>query len=314
MRIAEYVRLGLCGTFLSLAAASCGGDAGPAATNNGSKPETTTSGSINISVDESYRAVIEQELAVFDSSYPDAHIKAKYTTGNESFNDLSEDSARLIITDRDLTPEEKKAYKAHEIKVKSLAIASDAIAVIVNPASPDSLMTLGQLRNILAGKFARKYNIVFNNTGSSIVSYISDTLLGGQPLTTKPFAVANTDSLIAYIARTGNAIGFIGVNRAYDPESTEPAGAFLKQIKVVALNNENDTANTGFYKPYQAYIGLKQYPLRRNMYFITRDSWNGLGAGFANFLTGQAGQLIINKARLFPLQAAVTLREAEIKP
>ncbi len=44
------------------------------------KKESTTSGNIKISVDESYMPVIAQELNVFDSFYPEGHIAAAYKT------------------------------------------------------------------------------------------------------------------------------------------------------------------------------------------------------------------------------------------
>ncbi len=39
--------------------------------------ETTTSGTINISVDESFKPVIDSEIEVFESQHPEAHIKVQ---------------------------------------------------------------------------------------------------------------------------------------------------------------------------------------------------------------------------------------------
>lgn len=275
--------------------------------------ENTSRGNISISVDETFKPVITQELNVFDSSYPEAHIKAAYRTEKQCFEDLFTDSARLILVSRDLSAEEKKVYEHNKVKIKSLGVAMDAVAVVVNPASADSFMTMGQLKQVLLGKFARTYTIVFDHAQSGIVRYMLDSLIPGQQLSSKVYAVKNNDSLIDYVARNEHAIGFIGVSQVYDPESTVPEGSFKNGIKVVSLKDENDTTVNDFYQPYQAYIALKKYPLRRTMYFITRDSWNGLGAGFATFLSNEAGQLIFKKARLVPLRVQLRLREAEIK-
>ncbi|WP_157977175.1 PstS family phosphate ABC transporter substrate-binding protein [Taibaiella helva] len=287
---------------------SCNGNNKPA-----EQKETSTRGNIKIAVDESFMPVLNQELHVFDSSYPEAHITAAFKTEKECFEDLYKDSARLIVVSRDLTPAEKTAYQNNDIGFKSLGIAMDAIAVVVNPASPDSFMTLGQLKQILLGKFARPYTVVFDNAQSGTVRYMLDSLIPGQQLPSNVYAVRNNDSLIDYVAKNEHAIGFVGVSHVYDENSTDPAGAFRKNIRVASLKNEDDTSVTGFYQPYQAWIAQKKYPLRRTMYFITRDTWNGLGAGFANFLSNQAGQLIFLKARLVPLRVPLRLREAEIK-
>ena len=309
MRLRTYFSLGV---VVAVAVASglwsCNGNNKPA-----EQKETSTRGNIKIAVDESFMPVLNQELHVFDSSYPEAHITAAFKTEKECFEDLYKDSARLIVVSRDLTPAEKTAYQNNDIGFKSLGIAMDAIAVVVNPASPDSFMTLGQLKQILLGKFARPYTVVFDNAQSGTVRYMLDSLIPGQQLPSNVYAVRNNDSLIDYVAKNEHAIGFVGVSHVYDENSTDPAGAFRKNIRVVSLKNENDTSVTGFYQPYQAWIAQKKYPLRRTMYFITRDTWNGLGAGFANFLSNQAGQLIFLKARLVPLRVPLRLREAEIK-
>lgn len=275
--------------------------------------ENTTRGNIRISVDESYMPVIAQQLNVFDSSYPEAHVQAAYKSEKQCFEDLYKDSARLILVSRELTVEEKKVYENNKVKVKTLGIAMDAVAVIVNKASPDSFMTVGQLKQILQGKFARTYTIVFDDAQSGMVRYMRDSLISGQQLSSKTYAIKNNDSLIDYISKNEHAIGFISVSQMYDPESTVPEGSWKSGVTLVSMKDENDTAVTDFYQPYQAYIALKQYPLRRTMYFITRDTWNGLGAGFANFLSNEAGQLLFKKARLVPLRVALNLRPAEIK-
>src|SRR5450631_3049117 len=68
--------------------------------------ETPTSGTINISVDESFQPVIDSEIKVFESSYPNAHIIPHYKPEAECLRDLAGDSTRLIIVTRGLSPEE----------------------------------------------------------------------------------------------------------------------------------------------------------------------------------------------------------------
>ncbi|KAA5533726.1 hypothetical protein F0919_14435 [Taibaiella lutea] len=309
MRFKSILATGIAGLSISLAMPSCDSPKGEKEL----PVETTTKGNIKVSVDESLMPVIAQQLTVFDSSYPEGHIHPVYTSEQQCFADLFKDSARLIVVTRDFTKAEKDAFEKNDIRIRSLSIAKDAIAVIVHPGSVDSFMTIGQLKQILLGKFARQYTVVFENEKSSTVRYMLDSLIPGQKLSKQTFAINNNDSLIDYVSKNEHAIGFIGVTHVYDPESTVPEGSFKKQIQVVSLKDENDTTVNDFYQPYQAWIALKQYPLSRTMYFITRDTYNGLGSGLANFLTSQQGQLIFNKARLVPLRVPLNLRPAEIK-
>src|SRR5579875_2224496 len=84
--------------------------------NNGNQPtDTPTSGTINISVDESYQPLMDSEIKVFETQHPQAHIIVHYKPEADCFKDLLNDSARLIIVTRDLNEQERAYFKSiHE--------------------------------------------------------------------------------------------------------------------------------------------------------------------------------------------------------
>jgi phosphate transport system substrate-binding protein len=272
--------------------------------------ETTTQGAIGIAVDESLKPVMEQELKVFDSSFPKVDIRERYESEQDCFNQLFQDSVRLIVVTRDLTVEERLACKKRGIVIKSLPLALDAIALIVHPGSPDTLMTMGQFRQILLGKFARSYNIVFDNARSGTVRYITDSLIPGQALPANAYALNTNEAVVDYVEKNEHALGILGAGHVYDPEDGSGIGLFRKGIRVVALRDDS----TGeFFQPYQAYLALGQYALSRPVYFISRENWQGPATGFANFLSGARGQLIFKNARMVPLRVALRIREVNLK-
>src|SRR5665213_646803 len=59
--------------------------------------DTPVSGTIHISVDESFNPVIDSEIQVFEALYPKAKIIADDKPEAECFEDLKKDSTRLII-------------------------------------------------------------------------------------------------------------------------------------------------------------------------------------------------------------------------
>jgi phosphate transport system substrate-binding protein len=271
--------------------------------------DTLSTGTISISVDETYRPIIEDELKVFDSSYPDAHIKASYKPEADCIKDfLNDSSVRLILVTRDLTADEKKVLEQKKIVATSLAVAKDAVAVVVNNSSPDSIMSVSQVKGILTGKFAKKYTVVFDNQGSSTLRYMLDSLIPGEKFADNVFAAKTADSVIDYVQKNEHAIGFIGVSHVAD--FSDPEGlAFIKQVKVVQMFNDKLRSAYG---PYQAYIAPNYYPFTRSLYYIHKDTHLGLGTGFANFLAAPRGQLIFKSARLFPLRSNIIFREAAI--
>ncbi len=270
--------------------------------------DTLSSGSITICVDETYRPIVEEQMKVFDSSFPDAHITVRYKPETECINDFLNDSARLILVTRDLSAEEKKYCEEKKMVPTALPIAKDAVAVILNNSSSDTSLSIETLKGILTGKYKKKYTVVFDNQGSSTLRYMMDSLLKSEPLGANVYAAKGNDSVIAYIAQNPDAIGFVGVS--YVSDYNDPEGlAFIHTVRVAEVYHDSLQQ---FYKPYQAYIAPNYYKLTRNLYYIHRETYPGLGTGFANFLSKERGQLIFKQARLFPLRTNIIFREAEV--
>jgi len=287
--------------FISAFIVSCGPDNTP--------KDNLASGTIDISADETYKPVIDEQLKVFDSSYPDAKITVHYKSESECFADYLNRKARIILVTRELSAEEKKIAEQNLIVPSSLPLAEDAVAIIVNNSAPDSVLGLDEIKGILTGVYKKKYTVVFDNQGSSTVRYITDSLLKGQKLGSNVFAAKGNAAVVDYVTKNPDAIGFVGLGYVSDPHDTTNSGAFISSVRVIAI--QNDTAHRSF-QPYQAYIALKTYPLVRNLYYINAESYPGLGTGFANFMVQARGQLIFANAHLFPLRMNIVIRDAEI--
>lgn len=294
----------LAGVATSLLLVSCGNDGVKQPT------DTLSSGNIKISVDETYKPIIEEQLKVFDSSFPEANITVEYKPEADCIKDFLNDTTRLILVTRELSADEKKVLESKKVVPTSLAIAKDAVAVIVNNNSADTVLSVSQVKGILTGIYKTKYTVVFDNQGSSTLRYVMDSLLPGQKLGANVFAAKSADSVIKYVANNEGAIGFVGVSSVSD--FADPEGlAFIKDVKVVSILNDSLQKT---YRPYQGYIAPNWYPLTRNLYFIHRETYFGLGTGFANFLARERGQLIFKQARLFPLRSNIIFREAAVNP
>ncbi len=270
--------------------------------------DTLTTGKVDISVDETYRPIIEQELKVFDSSYPEAHIIAHYKSESDCIKDLLENKARIVLVTRPLNAVETKFCEENAIAPSSLDIARDAVAIIVNPASPDTALTIDNLKAILTGQYKTKYTVVVDNEGSSTVRFMTDSILRGQAPGKNIYAAKSNPAVVDYVAKNPAAIGLIGLPYISDDRDST-TGSFLSKIKVVAMQDPK----TGEYnKPYQAYVALRTYPLTRHLYYINRETWTGLGSGFANFMAHERGQLIFFHSHLFPIRTNIQIREASI--
>ncbi|MBB6612925.1 substrate-binding domain-containing protein [Pontibacter sp. Tf4] len=280
--------------------------------NSGNAPtDTPTSGKISISVDESFQPIIETQVSTFEGIYKYADITANYRPEGQVVKDLLNDSTRIAVLSRELTPEEKEVFDKKQLVPRYTKIAIDAIAIIVNRNNPDSLLTLEQLRNVFDGKVKswqqlngksnlKDITIVFDNNNSSTARYVKDSLTTNHTLPQNTFASDSHKALIDYVTQNENALGVIGVNWISDLDDTTAIG-FQKRIKVVGISTDPAPLSTeSYYQPYQAYIAQGKYPLLRYLYIISTEGRTGLGTGFAAYVAGDKGQRIILKSGLVP--------------
>jgi len=272
--------------------------------------DNQTSGSIKILIDETYKPVMEQQIKIFTSRYPDAKILAEYKPEAECIKTFLEDSTRVVFVTRDLTDEEKAYGESKKFITKSMPMARDAVAFITSKENSNPVFKIADLRKILLGDSTqKKYQIVFDNQSSSTVRYITDSILYGKKIAGDVFATKTSEEVIDYVSKNKNAIGVLGVSWVAD-NSDSTTETFLSKINVAGIWGDTDSS-LDYIKPYQAYIGLKEYPCTRNLYFISKETWTGLGTGLVNYLC-KDGQLVFKQAKMFPLRVNVLLREANV--
>ncbi|HXB96221.1 MAG TPA: substrate-binding domain-containing protein [Puia sp.] len=273
--------------------------------------ETPTSGTINISVDESFKPVIDSQIKVFESSWPDAHIIVHYRSEAQCLRDLTTDTTRMVLVTRGLTEEEINFYKdSFHFKPNFAVLAWDGIAVIVNPSAKDSVFEIKDLQDMLSGKDTRHQPVMDGVSATSTVRYAMDSILHGQPLGKNVEAARGSEAVVNYVANNPRAVGFIGATWVGDP--TDPVDtSFITRVKVAAVRCTTCGGPT-YVKPYQANIALHRYPLVRSLYYILKENFSGVGNNFVNFLQYERGQLIFRKAYLVPAGMSFQLRDAQI--
>ena len=272
--------------------------------------ESPTTGNIKISVDETFKTIIDDEVNVFEKLYVYAKIRPAYKPEVETFNDLLKDSVRLIVATRELNKDEIKYFNDKKIYPKETKIAVDGIALIVNKENKDTMITVGNLKKMLTGEISewkqlnkesrlKDIKIVFDNTNSSTVRYVVDSVTHTRKLSQNLSALKYNQDVVEFVSKNPAAIGIIGVSWVSD-HSDSTALSFLHKVKVMYVSKAETATASNSYQPYQAYIAEKQYPLRRDIYVIQCDPKNGLAGGFAAFLASDRGQRIILKAGILP--------------
>ena len=286
-------------------ATSCG--------SNHRKPATwRTSDDVHIAVDETFRDIMEEEIETFGLLNPSSAMKPVYCSEDSAIRMLLRDSVRCAITTRKLSKDELDMLKNYKLDAKQAMIATDAFALIVSKDNPDTLITVSEIRDIVSGRITRweqlkhsgkkgELKLVFDNSGSSTVRYMRDSLLAGQQVAGNLYAQGSNQAVIDAVKDNPEIIGVVGANwlkGKSDSVLTSFENLDVKVLKVARKDGKNEIG----WRPYQYRILTGDYPLIRSVYVILTDPRvRSYTKSFFYFLKGQKGQTIIcNSSQLLP--------------
>jgi phosphate transport system substrate-binding protein len=274
--------------------------------------DTTSKGTINISVDESFKPVIEEQLRVHHSSFPNTRIIVSYKSEAACFRDLQSDSTRMILVAKGLTDEEADVYRNRlGFKPQYGILAYDAVAVIVNRNAKDSVFTIAALKDILSGK-NNITAVMDGKNATSTVRFLQDSVLRGTSLGSNVVASENSEKVIDIVSNNPNVIGFVGLSWVGDSYDAKQE-AYQKKIRMALVECVNCLEKEVFARPSQSTITFGEYPLARPLYYVLKENAAGLGTGFMNFMSLERGQLIFRRAFLAPAKMAFNSRKGNIK-
>jgi phosphate transport system substrate-binding protein len=268
----------------------------PSKTAKKQNDDTIISGTIRVSVDESLKPLMEAEFNVFGFFNPKASLTVTYKPEHDVLNDFTSDSASAIIVTRELTPEEMNYFKSIQYVPRSMPFAKDGISLIVNKKNTLDSFTVNELKLILTGKAEKNTNVVFDNSASSTVRWLKDSLLKTESLAKNCFTLQTNPEVIKYISEHENAIGIIGTSWISNLDDSNVVNVMktVKRARIAAGGSEE------YLEPFQSEIATGRYPLARTIYCIQRDEKVGLSSALQRFLYDEKGQIIVLKFGLMP--------------
>ncbi len=294
------------------------------------------SGSATVFCDDGFRNILDEEIEVFEYSYPQSSIIPFYVSEGAAIDTLMADGTQAIIATRELTKDQIDYMKSkYKRVVRQKCVAVDAVALITNKKNPVGALSMTEVGDILNGKITRwdqlagndttAIKVVFDNAESSTVSYLKDKFLPeGKKLseTANTFAQENNAQVFDVVKTDPDALGVISVSwlgddlsvakkvpmdqrmEDYQNENDTIASQLTSEVNIIKISNptqENDFSPVAF-KPYQAYIYSGEYPLVRKVYMISTASNSTVMHSFYVFMTGFVGQKIITKTGILPYQ------------
>lgn len=260
-------------------------------------------GELSIEADKGIEPVIRQQVEVFSHLYDSVNVTVQYKNEDELLKDFAEKKVGVLLLARELTDAERETYKTRDtIYAREMTIAYDAVALIGNQKFDDKELSLEKLRGLLTSSTpsSDKLQLVFDNSRSSCVSYVLNTLGYREKVSDKVYALNSVEEVIEYVQNHQQVIGFVPFSYLSDTDD-EKVIATLKQIKILSLRGKNQKGEDVRVSANQSDIADGSYPLIRTITAVTKFSYgDNLQWLFANFLMKEKGARVFLKAGLIP--------------
>ena len=280
-------------------------------TENDKVAETLTSGSLTLYTDNTVQPIVEDVLAVFHSVYNKAHIEQVNMPEQDIIRALLQDSGKVAVLPRMLTEEEQARFDNKKIKPRITEFAVDAVALITNKKATDTVVELEEVLNVLRGRSLGKIkSLVFDNATSSTVQFLLKKAGVKSVPSAGVYALKSNEEVIKFVHDNDGAIGIVGVN--WIVQAPLSLTQYIDNITVLAVDNvKTEKGEKKYYKPNQSNIATGDYPLTRKLYVLNYQGKQGLGMGFATYISAREGQRIILKSGLLPVD--IPTREIEVR-
>ena len=276
--------------------------------------------------DNGFQPLISELSDLYALRNVEATMIPHYVNEDSALRMLLRDSIRMAIVTRSLTDSEKEIIKSHRLPLLQSTIAYDAFALIVHKDNPDTVINLQEIRDIVGGKLTRweqlevgtkkgDISLVFDESGSSTVRYMKDSLNGGQPLKGNIFAQGSNKAVIDMVRSNPNVIGVVSTDWVREAKGDSIAMSSFSNLdyKVMLVGKVGKKA-ADWQRPYQYYIATGEYPLVRSLWAIVTDPRSrSTLRSFYFMLKDNVGQRVIARSSQLLPRNQVQVRDVNVK-
>lgn len=174
--------------------------------------------------------------------------------------------------------------------VKQTKIATDGIAIIVNPNNQVSDLTKDQVKDIFTGKITDwsqvggtpgKINVVTREDGSGTRDAVTKVVLDDEDFVKNAVVQSSTGSLMQSISSDPNSIGYASLSDLRENQ--------IKKLKINGVEATDSTIKDG------------SYVVQRPFLFLTNSTPDNETQSFINWVLSDEGQKIVADEGLVPV-------------
>lgn len=234
--------------------------------------------------------MVPQITEAFKAENPDTTFEVAAEGSSTGVKAIITDTADLGMSSRDVRPQEIAEAKSKGVDMRTIVVARDGIAVIVNEKNPITKLTVDQVGRIFTGKVTNWVAVggrpggisaYTRNTSSGTYKSFQELAMDKEDYGDQTQKMAGNEQIAAEVANNPNGVGYVGL--AY----VETPG-----VKVVAVNGVMPTIKT---------INSGDYALARPLYYLVDGEPTGVAKEFVDFSLSPKGQKIVKDVHFVPL-------------
>ena len=247
---------------------------------SGSSGGAGGSSALTIAGSTSVQPFAEKWAEAYGTKHPGVQINVQGGGSTAGVKAANTGAAQIGTVSREL--------KADEKGLNEIVVARDGIAVIVNPASGVSDLTLDQVRGIFAGTTKswkelggpdKPLTVITREEGSGTRGAFEELVMNKVRISTGALVQDSTGAVREMVHNDPAAVGYISLGQVNDQiKAIKLAGVEAKEANVVA----------------------GKYPLVRPFLFVTKGEPTGAVKEFLDFVLSTEGQDLIRKEGLIP--------------
>jgi len=198
----------------------------------------------------------------------------------------------ICAASREMKASEVEKAKANGVEPVETAVASDGIAVIVNPGNPVSELTQDQIGKIYTGAYTNwkevggpdgRIVVLSRESSSGTYVFFQEHVLKMKDYTPEARLLPATSAIIQSVSSDKWAIGYVGLGYA-----SEAAG----RVKVLRVK----ASETGrAVMPSEATVKSGEYPIARPLFLYTGANASSAVKAFLAYTLSVAGQKIVTE-------------------
>lgn len=238
----------------------------------------------------------------YQPQHPDVRISVTGGGSGTGIAALINGTADIANASRAMKDEERQQAESNGIEPFEIAIARDAIAIVVNPANPVDDLTLQQISDIFGGKIDNWTEVGGEdrpivrlsretNSGTHVFFLEEVVRLGDKDNKTlfspDTLLLPSSEGITAEVRQNPNAIGYDGLGYVTDDVKTVAVAAKAGQPFVQA---SIESVNAG------------TYPIARPLFMYTRGEPTGKIKDYIDWILGPEGQAIVIRLGFVPLR------------